>query len=181
MSKESIDVVIAKSYTQRAFNAGQRGIDFELSFNDFKSIVSQQTCFFTGIKLTEKTFSIYRIDSKKGYTKDNCVACFRPFNTLKGGLENDTNVMTIDMVAKGLKKAHDLISVMARKPEIHIAAKNELKNNSKYKGRVSRLSCEDISLILSSNAKLKDIAQSFGVSISRISQIKNNKQYQSGR
>ena len=75
-------------------NSKNRNILFELSFSDFKDIVTKN-CFYCGIypKQTIKNYKrftdvffyngIDRIDNKKGYIKDNVVPCCEYCNRAK--------------------------------------------------------------------------------------------------
>jgi len=158
---EPIDITIARAYLGKQLSSKDRGISFELSFLEFKSLVSSRKCFFTGLDLHEKTFSIDRIDSSKGYTAANSVAFHTTFNSLKGVIENPNNPLTIELVISGLMAAQRIID-----PD----------SVEKFERRVTtkrgKLSEDDVIAIRQSKEKLKDLSARYGVSIATVSQIR---------
>jgi hypothetical protein len=79
-------------FTYWKSSAKQRNIQWELKFEDIKSI--PQICYYTGRKLTlnprfSNTISLDRINSRKGYTKDNIVLCCESINKMKHILTYD--------------------------------------------------------------------------------------------
>lgn len=106
------DVDLAKKYITKSDNTKTRGIDFNLSFNDYKNLMKKKRCEYTGI-----IFSLYkngkpinkfhgrtidRIDSSIGYTKDNCVVCITGANSFKGLIEDKSNKYDFNFVIKVL-------------------------------------------------------------------------------
>lgn len=75
-------------------NAKNRGIEFTLTPEQFYSLYTEKYCFYTGVELTEENRSIDRIESDKGYTADNVVACDKDFNKRK----NDITVQDINIL-----------------------------------------------------------------------------------
>ncbi len=70
-------------------NAERRKLRWQITFEYVESI--SKLCFYTGEKLTLKsncynTISLDRIDSKKGYIKNNVVACCSVINLMKNDL-----------------------------------------------------------------------------------------------
>ena len=72
-------------YSQCKISAKSRDLEFDLSYEDFCAI-RYQPCKYCGGEVT--TTGIDRVDSSRGYTKDNCVACCRDCNLEK----NDRSV-----------------------------------------------------------------------------------------
>uniref|UniRef100_A0A6C0HCA8 HNH nuclease domain-containing protein n=1 Tax=viral metagenome TaxID=1070528 RepID=A0A6C0HCA8_9ZZZZ len=66
----------------------ERCLEFKLSFDEFISIVNND-CFYCGYKNSDFVNGIDRIDSKKGYILDNCVACCKMCNYMKASLSID--------------------------------------------------------------------------------------------
>lgn len=88
------DVALCKYYVYKVESSNKRGLDFDLSLSDFKRIVSRKRCFYTGeplVKVNGKpnTFTLDRLDSGKGYTKDNTVPCAQWVNELNNTLFED--------------------------------------------------------------------------------------------
>ena len=103
------DVAFADRYVKKSENAKSRGIDFDLTFSEYKRIVMRKNCYYTGIKLTNHNpvlpthITIDRIDSTKGYTKDNCVGCANGVNAIKNAILEDPRA-ELRLTPKQLKK-----------------------------------------------------------------------------
>lgn len=82
---------VARKYLNTLTSANSRGIECTLSFKHVRRLLERKTCFYTGVKLTAPSGdytnstdrTIDRIDSDKGYTDDNTVACSYAANSLK--------------------------------------------------------------------------------------------------
>lgn len=98
------DLQLAQMYLSKARSARDRGIDFSLTFAQFKKLRNTKTCFYTGVRLTKSNFSIDRINAALPYSKDNSVACCEKFNRAKGMLENPNLGISLSTVARGLIK-----------------------------------------------------------------------------
>lgn len=80
----------------------------EISFNDWKEIV-RSPCYYTGILPDQrlkikKTINIFvhgvdRIDSSKGYIKDNCVPCQAKINRMKSAQDVESFIILCNQVA----------------------------------------------------------------------------------
>lgn len=76
-------------YQRRAL---RKGLEFTLTDEEFLLLV-KQSCYYCNKAYTEEIrkvnrrqihmLTIDRVDSNKGYTKDNCVACCKQCNTMK--------------------------------------------------------------------------------------------------
>lgn len=85
------DVELAERYLKKKENAMSRGIEFNLSFSDYKKLGKKTTCHYSGIKFSNNQYSGFkrsldRIDCNLGYTKENTVACCVLVNSLKENL-----------------------------------------------------------------------------------------------
>jgi len=106
------DVKAAKKYLSKANSAKTRGLEFDISFAEYKSLIHKKKCFFTGIdvypsdgiSIKTNTLTIDRIDSRLGYVSGNCVACSDYFNNLKAVIENDSNDLGFKDFIKGAEK-----------------------------------------------------------------------------
>lgn len=114
------DVYAAKKYINKIANAKQRGIEFDLSINEFKKLTIRKACFYTGVVMTKpigetsklwSDLTIDRVDSSKGYIKGNVVACTRAANQLKGIWENPEFNLTGADALNIAKKSYELIRV----------------------------------------------------------------------
>lgn len=96
------DEVLAKMYITKMEDAKKRGIEFKLSLKRYRQILNTKYCYYTkqelihakgctpgtlkDTTLSNQTLTIDRIDSNKGYTDDNVVACTVTVNSLKSNL-----------------------------------------------------------------------------------------------
>lgn len=69
-----------KKYNQYRYSAKNRGHTFNLSLNEFKSIIVDQTCTYCG---EPDNIGIDRIESDIGYELNNCVAACSTCNFIK--------------------------------------------------------------------------------------------------
>lgn len=92
------DVKLAMDYTRKSRSAKDRGIDFTLTFTEFKNLNRQKKCFYTGVTLTKATNTgqlrntdgtLDRVDHRKGYTKENTVMCCHAANYIKSLIEGE--------------------------------------------------------------------------------------------
>lgn len=97
MSDASFDLYVADKLRRKADNARERGIEFNMTFQAMKNILSAKKCHYTGLPLTKarhasfpirgSDLTIDRIDCSKGYVKGNVVACSHAANQLKAQVE----------------------------------------------------------------------------------------------
>lgn len=85
---EPFDVMVARRYSNKWRNAKKRGIEFDLSLRDFVRLMKQDVCYYSLKKMSNNPNDLFyrtveRIDSKKGYTKANCVCCSKKANAIK--------------------------------------------------------------------------------------------------
>lgn len=111
------DLEIANHYISKASNASKRGIEFTISFVEFKRMYTKTKCYYTGIPIcqavgtvqNQDTKTIDRIDNNKGYVPGNCVVCSRFFNQLKSTYEG-SNLVGFSEVYKGIMKLNRVIN-----------------------------------------------------------------------
>lgn len=97
MSDSQFDLYVADKLRRKADNARERCIEFDMSFQSMKNILSAKKCYYTGLPLTRTRHSSFpvrgsdltidRLDSTKGYVKGNVVACSHAANQLKSQVE----------------------------------------------------------------------------------------------
>lgn len=91
------DELVAKRYLEKLNNARERGIEFNLTIADIRRLLSRKRCQYTGIEFDLKNPdfrpSFDRVDTKKGYTKDNVVVCMTCINKLKNELLENKNAL----------------------------------------------------------------------------------------
>ncbi len=95
------DVEYARKYLASEASATHRGIEFSLSFGEYKKLYNRKKCYYTGKKLKHKdNFSLDRIDNTKGYVPGNVVPCDKVIN----GLKNNLTIEQIKLLYVGILK-----------------------------------------------------------------------------
>ena len=99
-----IDVRVAQKLRQIYEKCKANNLEFGLSFKRLKQMMQQETCYYRGVKFQDNVpmlqRSIDRVDSSKGYTDDNVVACTVLMNSIKSNLTYEQ----IKAVYKGVTK-----------------------------------------------------------------------------
>ena len=86
------DLEVAKKMIKIHQSAVDRKLEFNLTFESVKKLLSYQTCYYTNRKFDEDgnfARSFDRIDSSKGYIEGNVVACTVDINGKKSNLSSD--------------------------------------------------------------------------------------------
>lgn len=91
------DLLVSSKYRAKAGDAKSRGIEFNLTFAQFRRMYTRTRCEYTGREMhlpkvedgKQKPFNITieRIDSRIGYTVENCVAVCYAANNIKSVFE----------------------------------------------------------------------------------------------
>lgn len=108
------DYLLSRAYTQKAQNSYKRGIDFMLSFQEFKRLKKKKRCAYTGVKFEQEGQNILtfdRIDGGLPYTKENTVVCTHAANQIKNDLFEDpqrSHDVSVSQVARMLDKLKEL-------------------------------------------------------------------------
>ena len=92
------DAMVAKKYAEKFANATSRGIEFDLSFTEFKKLLRSNVCAYTGVAFVNQegqlqlphTRTIDRIDASKGYVKGNVAAITYVANQWKSFMLEDS-------------------------------------------------------------------------------------------
>jgi hypothetical protein len=83
------DLEVARKMLKIFQSAQDRKLDFDLSFQTVKQLLSFPACYYTGKEFEEEgayARSFDRIDSDKGYVEGNVVACTIDINSKKSNL-----------------------------------------------------------------------------------------------
>jgi len=117
--KDFTDLEVAKKYLTKSNNARRRGIDFKLSFSEYRSLLRKKKCGLTGLKFTWEDGgkdhkwptqrTIDRIDNTKGYTKGNVMVVCHCVNQFKASWEDPDSPLTLDLVNIIVKNTEILI------------------------------------------------------------------------
>lgn len=112
------EVQLAKRYANKSRVCKESGLEFKLSFVEFKRIMSAKYCRYTGVTLTyqvgvnqeDTDVTIDRVDNSKGYVMGNVVPCSRGFNTFKANIEHPDTFMTFELLHKAEAVQYKLMS-----------------------------------------------------------------------
>jgi hypothetical protein len=88
-STEINDLEVAKKMLKIYQSAADRKLEFNLSFESVKKLLSYQACYYTNRKFEDEgnySRSFDRVDSAKGYIEGNVVACTVDINGKKSNL-----------------------------------------------------------------------------------------------
>jgi len=102
------DIDVCKKLLQISKSAGQRNIEFGLTFTAVKNIMRAKKCYFTGEPIFRTVddqhvskMTIDRLDPDKGYVVGNCVASSYHANRLKSLFERE---LSEEMTSKEKQK-----------------------------------------------------------------------------
>lgn len=90
--EEITDLEVARKMLKIYQSAQDRKLDFDLSFESVKKLLSYPTCYYTNRKFDEEgqfSRSFDRVDSSRGYVEGNVVACTVDINGKKSNLSMD--------------------------------------------------------------------------------------------
>jgi hypothetical protein len=83
------DLDVALKLTQLYHSARDRKLEFNLTYKTVKRLITNKTCFYTGVEFQPEgplSRSIDRIDTTQGYIEGNVVACTVDINGKKANL-----------------------------------------------------------------------------------------------
>lgn len=112
------DLEVAKKMLKIYQSAQDRKLEFDLSFESVKKLLSYQTCYYTNRKFEEDgqfSRSFDRVDSAKGYIEGNVVACTVDINGKKSNLSMEEIECIYNKLVKALPKKKP-----AEEPQIEI-------------------------------------------------------------
>jgi hypothetical protein len=95
---------IAKLYHSKKNSSKKRGIDFDLTLDEFKKLREITTCFYTGEELIfsqtpqPNSWSLDRVDNILGYTYSNVVVCSHRANLEKSTSFDEARKRILDPV-----------------------------------------------------------------------------------
>ena len=85
-------------YTLYKYSSQVRTIEFALSYAEFEGIVNDKCHYCSTEDETRGFHGVDRIDSSKGYFIDNCVACCKICNYMKGSLHKDVFLKRVEHI-----------------------------------------------------------------------------------
>ena len=102
------DFSLCKSYCNKVQSSKDRGIDFELSLNNWKNLSEKKVSEYTGRVFDnskDNESSIERKFALDGYTESNTIVCTAKENSVKSNLDNfiHSNVFTDEEKIKILR------------------------------------------------------------------------------
>jgi len=95
-------LVSGKRFYRAKIGAEKRDIAFEIDIQIMNEELERSNfiCALTGLKLNEETWSLDRIDSNKGYTRENIQYVHKDINRMKNSYEEDYYIRMCRLVAK---------------------------------------------------------------------------------
>ena len=118
--KKLPDIEVAKKMINLQQSATSRNIEFDLTFETVKHLMTRTHCYYTGIKFEDEgklAFSVDRVDSKKGYIEGNVVACTVDINSKKSNLSYEEIRMLNDKVNEFIGKTNKKTKLKNQKNE----------------------------------------------------------------
>jgi hypothetical protein len=82
---------------RRAFKSN---IECNLTIEEFNEIKSKMVCYYCQEELSKTAPGLDRLDSTKGYSKKNCVACCKRCNTIKRDLVQPEELLMFNKILK---------------------------------------------------------------------------------
>lgn len=112
---------LALLYFQKAQSANRRGLDFTISFSEYKRLMARKSCYYTGISMTRcqgkgaenwrpTDRTLDRVDGSLGYVPGNVVSCSRAANALKARWEHpDCSPISPKQAERMMRKVGELM------------------------------------------------------------------------
>ena len=104
-----LDLKLIKKYQGKVDNARSRKIEFNLTYAQYKRIMTRKRCAYTGVELTMHMHSgsptgndvtLERISSDIGYTVENCIAVSFSANNVKSVFEDPRTPLSVSDAIK---------------------------------------------------------------------------------
>lgn len=105
--KKIPDIEVAKKMINLQQSSTSRQIEFDLTFETVKHLMTRTNCYYTGVPFEDDgkfAFSVDRVDSKKGYIEGNVVACTVDINSKKSNLSYEELKQLISKIEEFLNK-----------------------------------------------------------------------------
>jgi len=113
------DLFVSSKYRDKANDAKVRGLEFNISFADFRRVWSKTKCEYTGIdmhlpalengKQKPTNLTVERIDSRLGYITGNCIAVCYAANNIKSVFENPQATLDLDHAVRMFAKIGEMM------------------------------------------------------------------------
>jgi hypothetical protein len=117
MTPMVFEVVAVNKYINKVDSSRKRGIEFALTFSEYRRLLSRKRCAYTGITLsfhrgqsapTNADLTIERIDNEKGYVKGNVIVVCSAANSVKGVLEDPNTFLSVKDAIRMFSKIESL-------------------------------------------------------------------------
>ena len=108
---QNSDALLAKKYLNKINDANGRGIEFTLSFADFKKLFSRRVCTYTGVRFDDSEHyspTIDRIDNSLGYVKGNVQLVSNAANRFKNYWESGHHGISFKEAYRLVNTVHNL-------------------------------------------------------------------------
>jgi hypothetical protein len=138
------DLEVARKMIKIYQSAQDRKLEFNLSFESVKKLLSYHTCYYTNRVFDEDgpfSRSFDRIDSTKGYIENNVVACTVDINGKKSNLSmEEIECLYTKLIKYHSKKADQTVNVEIPNPVDSIVSEIVISNEEPEEIRDSETS-----------------------------------------
>lgn len=118
MSVVDFDLYVSSKYRTKANDAKNRGLDFSMTFAEFRRMYTRTRCEYTGIEMNlpaledgkqkSTNLTIERVDNRLGYVSGNCIAVCYAANNIKSVFENPSAPLTLEDAIRMFAKIEQL-------------------------------------------------------------------------
>ena len=133
MQRNQNDIEIARKMINLHQSASSRNLEFDLSFETVKKLISHTHCFYTGQEFEESGkfgMSVDRLDPNRGYVEGNVVACTVDINAKKANL----TILEIKQLWDKLQPYFSVQEITPDKPK-PVNKYSKYKKNANIKNR----------------------------------------------
>lgn len=137
--QEISDLEVARKMIKIHQSAADRKLDFDLSLETVRKLLTYKTCYYTNRGFDEDgvfSRSFDRVDSSKGYVEGNVVSCTVDINGKKSNLTFDE----IAALYHKLKPTHD----EDIKAEVHIKPEVEVRVRKPKPARKKKIKIDNV-------------------------------------
>lgn len=118
MNPVAFDLYVSSKYRDKANDAKNRGLEFSLTFAEFRRLFARTRCEYTGIDMNlpkleggvqvKTNLTIERIDNRLGYVSGNCIAVCYAANNVKSVFENPQSPLNMEHAIRMFSKLADM-------------------------------------------------------------------------
>lgn len=163
------DIYTCGYYAAKAHEAKKRGLEFGFTLEQFKKLLSNPVCAYTGVPLTyvakkPNSLSLERIDPYTGYIPSNVVLVSSQVNTIKNQLDSFAHSVSPALFKTVINKVANRINASGWENRIAGSDRNISKP----------VMTDEVKSYLLDGFTTKEIVETLGVSESKITTSRND-------